>query len=135
MELDEVFDSVQAVIEQSIGKPKEEIQLESTLFKELDVDSIDMVDILYELELLYDIELKISDIELRAKSELGDIPYEINGEITKEGLSVIKKVMSEIDANLLVEGLTIHQLVQLFSVHSLCKMVMHKLETIEIIEE
>ena len=45
--------------------------MEDTLFDKLEIDSIDLVDILFELETLYDIELKISDIELKAKEELG----------------------------------------------------------------
>ena len=63
--------------------------------------------------------------------ELGDTPYEIEGVITKEGLEAIKVHMTEIDPAKIVEGLTVHQLVQLFSVHSLCKIVQYRLETLE----
>lgn len=131
MELEEVFKNVCQVIENSIGTPKETIKLENTLFNELNVDSIDLVDILYELEVLYDVELKVSDIESRAKSELGDAPYEVDGVITKEGLEAIKLYMTEIDPNELTEGLKVSKLVQLFSVHSLCKIVMHRLESLK----
>lgn len=131
MELEEVFENVCQVIEKSIGTPKETIKLENTLFNELSVDSIDLVDILYELEILYDVELKVSDIENRAKSELGDAPYEVDGVITKEGLEAIKLFLTEIDPKELIEGLTVNKLVQLFSVHSLCKIVMHRLESTE----
>jgi len=131
MELEKVFENVCQVIETSIGTPKETIKLEDTLFVDLGVDSIDLVDILYELETLYDIELKVSDIEARAKSELGDIPYEKDGIITKEGLEAIKVYMGEIDQNEFSEGLSVHKLVQLFTVHSLCKIVMYRIENIE----
>ena len=119
------------IIQDSVGIPADSINLDDTLFEKLGIDSIDLVDILFELENLYDIELKVSDIEVKAKMELGDIPYEVEGVITKEGLEAIKIHMSEIDVTKIVEGLTVHQLVQLFSVHSLCKIVQYRRETLE----
>ncbi|MFN5417854.1 MAG: acyl carrier protein [Flavobacteriia bacterium] len=127
MELDEVFQNVCQIIETSTGFEKEKIKLESTIFDHLGIDSIDLVDILFEIETFYDIELKISDLEFQAKKELGDVPYEIEGIITKEGLNAIRKNMPEIDQNLLIEGLTVHRLVQLFTVHSLCKIILLRL--------
>ncbi len=126
--INEIFTEVVQVIEDSIGTPKENIKLESTLFEELEVDSIDMIDILYDLESKYDVTLKVSDIELKAKEELGETPFDVDGVITKEGLDVLKKHMTEIDQNELTEGLTVHKLVQLFTVHSLCKIVLYKIE-------
>jgi len=128
MEFDQVFNDVVSIIEGSIGKPKNEIKLADTLFDELGIDSIDLVDILFELETKYDIELKISDIESRAREQLGNQPYEIDGVITKEGLIVIGEFMTEIDSSKLKEGLTVHQFVQLFSVHSLCKIVLYRID-------
>lgn len=130
-DINEIFKNVILVIENSIGKPKESIKLEDTLFDQLGVDSIDLVDILFELEMLYNIELKVSDIEIRAKQELGDVPYEKDGVITPEGLNALRVHMTEINSNELKEGLTVHRLIQLFSVHSLCKIIQYRLENIE----
>ena len=92
-ELDEIFSVVAETIENSIGTPKEEIGLKQTIFDELAIDSIDMVDILFELESHYGIELKVSDIESRVREELGDTPYEVEGIITTEGLVMLRKHM------------------------------------------
>jgi len=128
MNLEEVFENVAQVIEKSVGKSKNTIKLEDTLFDEIGIDSIDLVDILFELESLYGIELKISDFESRAREEMSNEPYEINGVLTAQGLIVLKKYMTEINPDKLVEGLTVHQLVKLLTVHSLCKIVLYKLE-------
>lgn len=128
MELAEVFENVKTVIENSNGTPRDTIRLEQTLFDELGVDSIDLVDILFELEFMYKIQLKISDMESRARAKMGDVPYEIDGNITPEGLLVIGEFMPEIGKDKLVEGLTVHQLVQLFTVESLCKIVIYRIE-------
>ena len=126
--IEEIFDDVCNVIENSTGYKKADIKLEDTLFDKLEIDSIDLVDILFELETLYDIELKISDIEIKAKKELGDVQYEIDGVITAEGIESLKHHMSEINPDKLTEGITINELIQLFSIHSLCKLVLLKLE-------
>ena len=128
MEKNEIFDNVCVVIEKSIGRPKDSIKMEDTLFDELGLDSIDLVDILFELETLYDVELKVSDIEQRIREELGEIPYEVDGVITAEGLVAVRKHMTEIDPDVIKEGLTVHRLIQLFSVHSLCKIIEYRLQ-------
>lgn len=127
MEFNDVFQNVSQIIESSTGFDKEKITLESTLFNDLGIDSIDLVDILFEIETFYEIELKLSDLEFQAKKELGDVPYEIEGIITHEGLQAIRRSMPEIEQEHLVEGLTVHKLVQLFTVHSLCKIILHRL--------
>jgi acyl carrier protein len=131
MEIQEIYKETQRIIEESVGNPADSIGLDDTLFDGLGIDSIDLVDILFELETTYDIELKISDIEERAKAELGDNPYEIEGIITPEGLKAIQLNMTELDTTQLKEGLTVHQLVRLFTVHSICKIVQYRLEVKE----
>ena len=131
MEMNEIFENVCVIIENSTGKPKDSIKMEDTLFEELGVDSIDLVDILFELETLYNVELKVSDIEQRIREELGDVPYEIDGIITSEGLEAIRKHMTEVDPASIKEGLTVNRLIQLFSVHSLCKIVQYRISNLE----
>lgn len=128
MNFDSIFEKVKLVIDESCGIESKDIQLNNTLFGDLEIDSIDMVDILFELESEYNIELKISDLEKRSKEELEGKPYEIEGVLTKEGLETLRANMTEVDPALFVEGLTVHQLMNLFTVHSLCKLVAHQLE-------
>ena len=79
------------------------------------------------VESAYDIELKVSDLEERSKGELDGKPYEIDGVLTKEGLESLKKNMTEVDHSKFEEGMTVHQLMKLFTVHSLCKLVEYQL--------
>ena len=129
--MEAIFKNICLIIEMSVGIDKDTIKLEDTLFDGLGIDSIDFVDILYELENYYDVELKVSDIEAKIKFELGDVPYEVDGLLTKEGLEAILLYMPEIDAENVKEGLSVYNLVKLFSVHSLCNMVVYRLESIK----
>jgi len=119
----EILKTVQEVINQSSGLALSEIHPNSTLFDELAIDSIDMVDILFNLERKYDIELKISEIEQYSKEELGDEPFEIDQVITERGLEVLRKRMPEIASDKLTTGITIHDIIRLITVQSLANMV------------
>ncbi|MCG8701076.1 MAG: acyl carrier protein [Bacteroidales bacterium] len=128
MEIERIFENVKSIITESCEVPVEEIKLEHTLFDELAIDSIDLVDILFEMESEYDISLKVSDLEKHAVRTLGsDVPYEIDGVITKEGLSALKEFMTEIPTEKFRSGLTVTELIKLFTVESLCKLTQHKI--------
>lgn len=123
----EVLETVKLVIHQSSGVALETIHAESTLFHELNIDSIDMVDILFNLERKYNIELKISEIENYAKQELGDEPFEIDNVITSRGLQILKEQMPELDQGRLEEGITIHDIIKLITVQSLTNLVVRQI--------
>lgn len=124
----EIIASVQEIIHQSSGVALAHIQPNATLFDELAIDSIDMVDILFNLERKYGIELKISEIEQFSKAELGDEPFEVDQVITEKGLEVLRKRMPEIDPSKLVHGITIHDIIRLITVESLANMVIVQID-------
>lgn len=126
---EEIFDTVCSVIEKSVGIPKNSINLNDTLFDKLGIDSIDLVDILFELETHYGVELKVSDLEKKVREALGEKPYEIDGVITPEGLEILREQMTEVDPEKIKSGLTVHELIHLFSIQSLCKIIQYRLET------
>jgi len=127
MKNSDIFQEVCDIIELSTGVSKSEMKPDSTLFDDLAIDSIDLVDILFELEMKYDVELKISDIEKGAKDDIGADSYEQDGVITPAGLEAIKKRMPEIDHSQLHSGMTMQQLAKLFNIESLCRIVETKL--------
>ncbi|GDX50810.1 hypothetical protein LBMAG26_16690 [Bacteroidota bacterium] len=119
----QILSVVQEVIHQSSGVSLDRITPESTLFDDLAIDSIDMVDILFNLERKYAIELKIGEIEQYSKAEMGNEPFEIDQVITEKGLEVLRRIIPEIDATKLVQGITIHDIIRLITVRSLANMV------------
>ncbi|MEN9400890.1 MAG: hypothetical protein RL632_1993 [Bacteroidota bacterium] len=124
----DILQKVQQIIHQSCGIELADIHPNATLFDELSIDSIDMVDILFNLEREYEIELKISEIERYSRDEMGDEPFEIDHVITPKGLEVLKKRLPEIDHSKLVTGIGIHDIVRLITVQSLTNMVQTQIE-------
>lgn len=122
-----IFLKVQEAIADSCGIDKSEIHKESSLFNDLKIDSIDMVDILYTLESEYDVELKVSDINKEAREELGDQPFEVDNIITKEGLEALKRKIPDIPEEGLELGISVHEVIKMITVKMLCNMVEIKL--------
>ena len=129
MDKKEMLQKIIEVISESSGIEKELILANSTLFTELGVNSIDMLDIMFTLEMEYDVSLSISDIELESKEEMEGRPFEVENVITAEGLEILKKRMPEIPADKIVEGVTINTIISLITVESLLNMVTTKLES------
>jgi acyl carrier protein len=129
MDITDIFETVKRSIVDSCGIDEAEIKLESTLFADLGIDSIDMVDILYAIESEYNITLKASDIDKDARSELQGQAYEVDGVITEAGLEALRRRMPEIDQARLKPGVTVHEIIKLITVHSLCKAILQKLAT------
>lgn len=123
-----VIKKVIEVISESTGLEKEMIIPGSILFDDLTINSIDLVEILYNLEMEYDISLKISDLERDSRKEMDGKAFDIDNIITKEGLRVLEKRFPEIPKDKLVPGLTIYEIVQLVTVETLAKMVLARIE-------
>jgi acyl carrier protein len=134
MNKETVIEKVKAAISNSCGIEIENIKSESTLFDDLAITSIDMVDILYMLETEFNVSLKISDIETESRSELNGAPFEIDNVITPEGLNAIKKKVPEIPEEKLKPGLTIHEIANLITVEILANMVLFKIEQQETVK-
>jgi acyl carrier protein len=132
MKKEEILEKVIRVIADSCGLDIGTIRPESTLFDELAVNSIDMVDILYTLEMEYDISLKISDLEKEARTELKGLPFEIDNVITDEGLKVLHNKLPEIPVDKMEKGLTVNGIIRLFTVQTLTNMLMLKIKEKEL---
>ncbi len=122
-----VYEKVRAAISSSCGIEIEKITPESTLFNDLGITSIDVVDIMYTLETEFNITLNVSEIESEAREELLGASFEVDNVITKEGLIALKKRLPEIPEDKLKNGLTIFDIVNLITVNILCKMIIYKL--------
>ncbi len=81
---DEIFEKVQAVLEDALGVDDDEVTMEATLGPDLGAESIDYLDIVFRLEKAFG--LKIDQAELMPNDVLTDPAYVENGKITDRWL-------------------------------------------------
>ena len=56
-----VFEKIQAIIVEELGKDAEEVQLTTNIQEELDADSLDLFQIINEIEDEFDVEIETED--------------------------------------------------------------------------
>ena len=71
------FEKIQAIIVDQLGKEEEEVQLTTRLKDELDADSLDLFQIIFDIEVEFDVKID-----------------------TEEGLETVQDLVNYVDAQL-----------------------------------
>jgi acyl carrier protein len=129
MNKDEIYEKVKMAIIESADVEEDEIDLGKTLIDDLGIDSIDMMELIYSLEKTYGIQLEIGDFEGSMAKQMGDVPFAKENIVTAEGLDKLRSVMPEVDQSKIIEGLSVYNIPFLFTVESLCNLVIEKRES------
>ena len=117
------FEKVQEVIADALYVDKEEVTETSVLMKDLGAESIDFLDIMFRLEKEFDIKIPKGEIEKKARGNMTDEEYAINGRLSDMAIERLRLVMPEVDASQLKQGLTVRDIPGLFNVKTFVRMV------------
>jgi acyl carrier protein len=113
---------------QSLGVDRLALSMEARLLEDLGADSLDLLDLVFNLEQAFSISIPRGEFEKRARVKLGDTPFEVNGVITEEGLAALREGMPE-SADRIKSGMRTHQIPMLFTVQSFYNMVAERVAT------
>jgi len=86
---DEVFEKVQDVLVEALGVDKDEINRDARLVNDLGAESIDFLDIIFQLEKAFSIKIEQKEFSQNAQSEGGE-----DSDVTVE--AVVRFVMSKV---------------------------------------
>lgn len=86
---DEVFEKVKDVLVEALGVDKDEINREARLVNDLGAESIDFLDIIFQLEKAFSIKIEQKEFSQNAQSEGGE-----DSDVTVE--AVVRFVMSKV---------------------------------------
>jgi acyl carrier protein len=82
MTKEEIFDRLKTVLQESFGTPVEEIKLTTSLFEDLDMDSIDAVDLMVRLRSLT--ERRLQPEEFRTVRTVGDVVHVLHAHLLEK---------------------------------------------------
>ena len=122
----QVYEIICNCLTKACGLDTSEIEPDKVLVRDLDVDSIDMLEIIFEIESTFSISIKFGDLEVYAR-EITEGPFEINSIITDEGIEALKKIMPEILPEQFHSGMSVQHIPAIMTVESLVRIVDHKL--------
>ncbi len=119
----EIFTGVRACVARVVDRPPETVQAEHKIIDDLGADSLDLLDLVFQLEQHFGIRIKTRDLERRAQAALGETPLEIDGVYTPPALEQLRRFMPEVPAAELAAGLRAAELPYRFRVVTFVNLV------------
>ena len=120
-----VPDQVISVIGNALGKPASEVTLAASLMEDLGAESLDFLDIVFQLEQLFGIEITRGEMERAARGDMSDDEFAPGGVISEAGLTRLRELMPEAAARI-QPGLRPRQILSLFTVQTFVNLVTAK---------
>ena len=110
----EIFEKLKETLVGALGVDSSEIQLESSLVRDLGAESIDFIDILFRLEKNFNI--KIPSGELFPAHVLNQERFVRAGVVTPEGLEELRKKIPYLDVDAFEKDPAVAKLADFFTV-------------------
>ncbi|MCB1193933.1 MAG: hypothetical protein H7A23_13300 [Leptospiraceae bacterium] len=124
----EIFQGVCESLSNALDIPTEDIKETDKIIDDLGADSLDLLDLIFQLEQKFKIKIKPGDIERRTKAELGDVPLTVDGVYTPEALELVRKHLPEVPSGELPENFQASKLPRVFRVKTFMNLVKRVVE-------
>ncbi len=123
MNVDQIYPKVRGIIADVLVVDEDEIKLNSRLISDLGAESIDFLDLVFQLEKEFAVKIPRGQLEKNARGELSEHEFEKNGVITPAGLASLKSYLSEIPESEFKSNMKVNEIPWLFTVETFCKLV------------
>jgi acyl carrier protein len=128
MTRDEIAAGVRTCLATALDVPADDVREEARLVDDLGADSLDLLDILFQLEQAFHVTVAPRDFERRARERLGGEALAVDGVYTPRAVDALRDALPEVPAAELREGLTTAELPRTFRVATLVNLVARLLE-------
>lgn len=122
---------VTEVLESALGADAEDITPTATLTEDLGAESIDFLDIQFQLEKKFSTPekpFKIEQGELFPENMMSNPEFVKDGKFTEAGFAVLKERMPHVDLSVFSADRDVKGLAKIFTVKSLCDFIEMKLK-------
>lgn len=125
MNRDDIFKKIQGVLVEALGVDDDEVTPEASLAADLGAESIDFLDIVFQLEQAFG--FKIEQGELFPENVTQDPDFVQDGLVTAKGLVMLRERLPHIDFSALEADPQITKVAQVFTVDALVNFCERKL--------
>jgi acyl carrier protein len=123
MEIQNVYPGVAKIVADVLAIDEADVALKKRLIADLGAESIDFLDLIFQLEREFKVKIPRGQIEKEARGSLSDAEFEQGGVITEKGIGVLKSYLSEVPDDHFKQNLKVSEIPTLFTVETLCKLV------------
>jgi acyl carrier protein len=128
MKHEEIAAGVRDCIANALDLEAQSLRLEDRIIEDLGGDSLDLLDIVFQLEQRFSVAISPRGIEQQARQALGSEPLENDGVYTPAALTELRKALPEVPPEELAPGLTTAGLPRRFRVATMVNLVNRLLE-------
>ncbi len=125
MNMETVYPKVASIIADVLAINEDKIDINQCLMGGLGAESIDLLDLIYQLEREFKIKIPLRQIEKESRGSLSDAEFEQNNIITAAGIESLKKHMPEVPEEFFKPNLKTSEIPKLFTVKTFCKIVVN----------
>lgn len=126
-----MFHKIQSIIADALYVESDEVVRGVFLVDDLGAESIDFLDITFRLEKQFNIRIPRGELEKKAKGNLSDAEFAINGRLTPAGIQQLRDAMPEVPSDRIAAGIGIRDIGSLFMVDTFERMVLEQLNKSE----
>jgi acyl carrier protein len=123
MNVADVYPKVREIVADVLVIDEQEISKESRLISDLGAESIDFLDLVFQLEKEFKIKIPRGQLEKNARGDLAEDEFEKGGLLTSQGLQALQNYLSEVPADQFKANMKVNEIPMLFTVETFCKLV------------
>lgn len=123
MDVQSVYPGVAKIIADVLVVDESDVALDKRLIADLGAESIDFLDLIFQLEKEFKIKIPRGQIEKEARGSLSDAEFEQGGVLTDQGVATLKNYLSEISEENFKANMKVNEIPMLFTVETMCKLV------------
>ena len=120
----EVLSGVRDCLAAALDVQPEAVREDQRIVGDLGADSLDLLDLTFQLEQKFKVSISPRDIERRARERLAGRPLEQDGVYTAEGLAELARALPEVPPEELAPGLTAAELPRRLRVATMVNLVL-----------
>jgi acyl carrier protein len=127
MNIESVYPKVREIIADVLVIDEEDVSLNSRLISELGAESIDFLDLVFQLEKEFSIKIPRGQLEKNARGDLDEDEFEKGGILTVKGMQALKNYLSEVPIEHFKVNMKVSEIPMLFTVETFCKLIINAL--------
>lgn len=129
MNVESVFPKVREIIADVLVIDEANVTLKSRLITDLGAESIDFLDLVFQLEKEFGIKIPRGQLEKNARGAMSEEEFEKGGILTPNGLAALKNYLNEVPSEYFKPNLKVNEVPMLFTTETFCKLIVSALQT------
>ena len=123
----DIWEKVSIAFQEALGLDEDEVEFDMTIIADLDAESLDLLDITFQLERSFDISIPRGGIQKTAQEGTDNDGLNEDGTLTENALERLSEAMPEVPKENFVVGLKPNDIPNLFVVGTFYNLVVRLL--------